>query len=213
MRRALIIVVGAVLGLAALSFVTTALSSDEEFAPAADSGASTAQASSLALYESARPGDSARRFMSTNAGEFAAFGFADPGAPVAYVFGSGAASGTLEVHRLRNSSTGNRLWTPDFDEANLALRGNRYTYEGVAFRAYGDTGQSRIPVHRLYSPGRDLHHFTTSNAVRDSMLRQGFRSEPTKFYVHPAASTGPLPKPAPPAKPCKAWVFSWCVWR
>ena len=208
------------LGIAALSFVSTALSSDDEFAPAdAVTAQSTTQATIHALYASTRPSDSTRRFMSTNLGEFPALGFGEP-SRVGYVGPPNAGGGMLQVHRLSNRSTGNFLWTPDVGEANAALQGNRYAYDGVAFSAWSNEGDSnlpvndkRIPVYRLYSPSRDIHHFTTSRAVHDDLLNRGFGSEPVKFYVAPAQKPVPRPPARPLPKPCKAWVMSWCVWR
>ncbi|NDD15225.1 MAG: hypothetical protein EB072_21975, partial [Betaproteobacteria bacterium] len=66
-----------------------------------------------------------------------------------------------------------------------------FTFEGVAFQAYGVKATSTaIPVYRFYSPTLDRHFFTASDSESSEVKASGkYTAEGIAFYAEPVAAT------------------------
>lgn len=87
-------------------------------------------------------------------------------------------AGSVSVHRLYNTSSGEHFYTANVTEKNgLVSRGWRY--EGVAF-VMSDYGTE---VHRFYNPYSGLHMFTTDAAETAALRAAGWRYEGVAFHA------------------------------
>lgn len=92
------------------------------------------------------------------------------------------------VGRLYNPDTQDFLYTTDANEA-CAAKGLGFIWDGLVME--NATGQDSIPIYRLANNER--HVFTSSTAVRDSLLNSGFRSEGIGFYAYSASGADRTP--------------------
>ncbi|MEL6441080.1 MAG: hypothetical protein AAFQ80_17720 [Cyanobacteria bacterium J06621_8] len=77
-------------------------------------------------------------------------------------------TGTIDVYRFFNTSTGAHFYTGDqaeaaFVQANL----DNYIFEGSNFSAYNTQVEGTVPLYRFYNSQLDTHFYTTSTEERD----------------------------------------------
>jgi probable HAF family extracellular repeat protein len=100
----------------------------------------------------------------------------------------GPRAGTRPVCRFFSTSfapKSSHFYTPSAEECALVKRNLHWQFEGVAFYAAvpdaaGSCGAGGQPVFRLYNNGRGgapNHRYTTSTAVRDQMITNGWIAE------------------------------------
>jgi len=89
-----------------------------------------------------------------------------------------ASSGSVNMYRLYNLTSGEHFYTSDSAERNN-LTSIGWKYEGIGWVA---PKSSNTPVYRLYNPNTGDHHYTTSQEEKASCVNFGWRYEGIGWY-------------------------------
>jgi hypothetical protein len=90
-------------------------------------------------------------------------------------------NGTTPLYRLYRPSNNAHFYTTSTSERDQIVRTIGYRNEGEQFKVCGSSG---TPVYRLYRPSNNAHFYTTSQSEVQSLSRQGFRDEGSKFFAN-----------------------------
>lgn len=115
--------------------------------------------------------------------------FAVIGISTALLSHAATGDGSIPVYRSYDGKAKTHLFTTNGAEANSNAGG--LNYEGVAFYAWGDANDGRMPVFRLFA--NNSHLYTMSVAEKEAVVKNGGKLEGVAWYAYLGAAPGRLP--------------------
>jgi 5-carboxymethyl-2-hydroxymuconate isomerase len=120
---------------------------------------------------------------------------------VTYTVTGEAAEPDVFVYRFWSGSQASHFYTVSEEERDyvIATWPDKYTYEGIAYRAFGDALDSNLrPVYRFWSALYGGHFYTIDEAQRDYVIATWpteWTYEEVAFYAYPEGSqpSGTMP--------------------
>lgn len=104
------------------------------------------------------------------------------------------------VFRFWSNQNKHHFYTISKDERDMVAAiydENAWKYEGIAYTAFTEPGENRIPVYRFWSNRNRAHFYTASEVEKDSVINiyasdpDGWSYESIGFYVYDKGYTGP----------------------
>jgi len=123
-----------------------------------------------------------RNLYTSNVGEGNSAGFSSEGQAFQLFKDSGQTTGTSDVYRLFNPTTGDHFYTASAAEKDVAA-GAGYNVEGSVGAAYTAPTENSTAVERYFQAATGQHFYTSDAKEAENLGALGFQREGVAFYT------------------------------